>query len=352
MDPEEVNEQNPPEAEDKGEGNHENKAEDEDEVQSANSTALQWTKAVGMPVVTLVVTVVGGYYLTGLQKEREARESNEKLYAQLLTQREQSDAQIRKDMFNVVISNFLKEPKKTGGLDTQVLQLELLASNFNQSLDLAPLFKDVARKLLSDGVSPERLNDQLKARLDLSASNLISKQVDSLAHRGFSKGYTQPLGGWKDHFGKPFIDEKIPLPRLLKQSSAKQGDMEAPIHFQVEIVDVSLDRREVQVRLRVDFPGDAEQNVDRHFWVSRYDFPMLDNTQLPLGLRCSVAITEFLVPDGGPSETREANSAVKFYLVVFPSGSASFKERQDYDDVLTDMLRFSGRGGDKEARHP
>lgn len=314
----------------------------------AGATRLEWIKAIGMPAVTLVVTVVGGYYLTGLQKDRETRESNEKLYAQLLTQREQSDAQIRKDMFNVVISNFLKEPKQ-GDLETQVLQLELLASNFNQSLDLAPLFKDVARKLSGPDGAPLPQRAELKKRLDVSAANLISKQVDSLSHRGFARGYPQPLGGWAENFGKPFVDEKIPVSRLLPRSHPPPGGKEETLHFQVEIVDVSLERHEVEVRLRVDFPGDSDQDVDRHFWVSQYDFPMLDNTQLPQGLRCSIVITEFLVPDG-PAESREANSAVKFHLVVFPAASASFKERQDYDDVLTDMLRFSGKRGERGER--
>jgi hypothetical protein len=329
-----------------------NKVEDKGKPgeKGTGATRLEWIKAIGMPAVTLIVTVVGGYYLTGLQKERETREGNEKLYAQLLTQREQSDAQIRKDMFNVVISNFLKEPKK-GDLETQVLQLELLASNFNQSLDLAPLFKDVARKLTGKDALATPRNAEFKKRLDLSAANLISKQVDSLSHRGFAKGYPQPLGGWAENFGKPFIDEKITLQRLMPRSRAAPGGKGESIHFQVEIVDVNLERREVEVRLRVDFPGDSEQDVDRHFWVSQYDFPMLDNTQLPQGLRCSIVITEFLVPDG-PADSREANSAVKFHLVVFPAASASFKERQDYDDVLTDMLRFSANRGEKEAARP
>jgi hypothetical protein len=36
-------------------------------------------------------------------------------------------------------------------------------------------------------------------------------------------------------------------------------------------------------------------------------------------------------------------SFVKFNLVVFPGASASFKERQDYDDILLDMLRARGK---------
>src|SRR6185295_17365419 len=99
----------------------------------------EWVKAVGMPAVTLLITLVGGYYFNDQIKERENRDSNERAYAQLLTQREQSDAQIRQAMLNLVISRFFADSKQAD-LPGQVLQLELLASNFNQSLDLAPLF--------------------------------------------------------------------------------------------------------------------------------------------------------------------------------------------------------------------
>lgn len=311
---------------------------------------LEWVKAVGMPVVTLLVTLVGGYYLNNLVKDREARESNERVYAQLLTQREQSDALIRKEMLNLVVSRFFSETKK-GDLNAQVLQLELLANNFNQSLDLAPLFKELARRLSDDSDSGHAAAPDLKKRLDVSAATLIYKQVTSLGRRGYVKEASVPLANWEKDFGKPFIDERMPFARI--SPLALPGDRGAApmVRLRVEVIDVNIALREVEVRLRVDLPGGAEQDVDRHFWVSPYDFPMLDNTQLPYGLRCSVVITDFFVPDG-PAAEREANSFVKFHLVVFPAASASFKERQDYDDVLLDMLRSSSRPVAREGALP
>jgi len=304
-------------------------------------TQLEWLKAIGMPAVTLFVTMVGGYYLTGFQKEREARESNQKLYAQLLTQREQSDAQIRKDMFNLVIGSFMQPPKK-GDIESQVLQLELLATNFNQSLDIAPLFKDVARNLVSNASLPAALITDLKKRLDSSASNLISKQVDSLAQHGFSYGIFQPLRGWEDRIGTPIIDQTVPLNQFVPATAHSNDATKGSLHVHVEIVDLNLDHHEVMVRLRIEFSDDATQNIDRHFWVSQYDFPMLDNTQLAMGLRCSVVITDFLAPTSS-SKVHDDNVAAYFNVVIFPAASASFKERQDYDDVLNDMLKFGGK---------
>ena len=304
-----------------------------------NVKRLEIVKAVGMPLVTLIVTLLGGYYFTGLSKDREARESSERLYAQLLTQREQSDALIRKDMFGVVINRFLSDGKKED-LSNKVLQLELLANNFNQSLDLAPLFKDLSRNLTPGGSPPSPQMADLKKRLDNSAANLLFKQVNSLARRGYVKDFPTPLSHWEEHFGVPFIDERLPLKRLVPAVADDPTRADDTVLFRAEIVDVAVERREVEIRLRVYFSNKIDKDVDRHFWVSPFDFPMLDNTQLPHGLRTSVVISDFFVPDGPPQE-REANSSVRFHLVVFPAASASFKERQDYDDVLIDMLRAS-----------
>jgi hypothetical protein len=315
------------------------------------SKVLEWTRAIGMPLVTLAVTIVGGYFFTTLSNEREARESNDRLYAQLLTQREQSDALIRKDMFGVVIKSFLADVKPEDW-STKVLQLELLANNFNQSLDLAPLFKDLARRLAQGTNVPSAQSAALKRRLDRTAANLIFRQVNSLARRGFVKEQQLPLADWQKSFGKPFIDEPVPKTKLMPSTSDSTVGGKDPIYFNVsvELVDVAVERREVEVRLRVNFPDPNDQDVDRHFWVGQYDFPMLDNTQLPYGLRVSVVITEFFVPDA--PEEREANSLVQFHLVVFPSASASFKERQDYDDILQDMLRTKGNERRAKGRLP
>ena len=51
---------------------------------------------------------------------------------------------------------------------------------------------------------------------------------------------------------------------------------------QFEVVDVNVMAQEVEVRLRVNFGGDGAQDVDRLFWVSRYDFPMLDNNNVQI----------------------------------------------------------------------
>lgn len=310
------------------------------ETAAPSGRLLEWIKAIGMPLVTLLITVLGGFYFTNLTKEREARHNNQTLYAQLVTQREQSDAQIRKDMFGVVFKEFLDTQKEQVSAN-RVLQLELLANNFSQSLDLAPLFKDLARRLDSGDVRLRANHLELKKRLDLAASNLVFKQVNSLSQRGFVAQETVSLADWEASFGKPVVTANIDQSSLLGGGAVIVGTGGTEdVRFSVEIVGVSIERREVEVRLIAQFPGkdkDIDKVIDRHFWVGAYDFPMLDNLQLPHGLRVSVVTTEFFVPE--IEADRAANSFVNLHLVVFPASSASLKERQDYDDILRDMLR-------------
>ncbi len=266
------------------------------------SVALAWIKAGGMPLVTLVVTPLGGFYFTNLTKERETRNSNQTLYATPITQREQSDAQIRKDMFAVAFKEFLTDPKQQSSAKG-VLQLELLANNFSQPIDLAPLFKDLARQLDRGGAKKHEANSELGKRLDEAASNPIYKQVDSLSQRGFALHETINLGDWAAFYVKPRLQGAFRKSRLTSGEAARPATAgaSAPIpeadavQVKLELIDVNVARRELEVRLHIIFPDDTGE-IDRHFWVGQYDFPLLDNLQLPHGLRASVVITELFVP--------------------------------------------------------
>jgi hypothetical protein len=307
-----------------------------------SSKMLEWIKAIGMPVVTLIATVFGGYYFTSLTKEREAYESNARQFAQAVVQREQSDAQIRRDLFGAVANRLLADGK---GDDWghKVLQLELLARNVSTSLNITPLFQEFARRVAQ---SPGLSNDQraaLQSRLDRTAANLAIKQIEGLLLRGnggYATEQSLSLDGWENFLGKPFIDQNIRLSDFRWAKNVAFVDDKSPLRITVEVMDVSLERREVEVRLIMDFGVASARIFDRVFWVGRYNLPEVDNTLLPYGLRASVVMTDFFVPEA--EKDREANSFVHFHLVVFPAENSNFKERQDYNDTLNDLLRSTG----------
>lgn len=316
---------------------------------AAADKALEWLKVLAAPLATVLVTGLLGSYVSTWLSDKEARETNERLYAQLLIQREQSDTLIRKDMFGVVINRFLTAPDKPQDWGDKVLQLELLANNFSQSLDLAPLFKDIGRRLPSAcDVQPSR-RDQLLQRIDQTASTLNFKQITSLARRGFTHPKKIKPGLWERAGAPMMIKATVPMLQLTPSTREISWTAQDRATFTVEVVRADLDRRELEVRLVMRRSRVEEPLFDQHFWIGRYDFPMLSNVQLPYGLRAAVAITAFDVPE--KAEDREAESFAQLHLVVFPSSSASFKERQDYDDILLDMVRQrQGPAAQKEAQ--
>ena len=326
------------------------KTDDAKDPPNDNGNLLEWVKAIGTPLITLLISLILGFYLNARLKEHESAEnarikehetrvSKENLYAQLLIQREQSDALVRKDMFGVVINRFLAEPKHED-LETKVLQLELLANNFSQSLDLTPLFKDLAHRLMSTTSLKDENNKQLLSRIDKTSLSLISKQVIGLARRGFQKRkqFTFHVQKWSEK-SRVLFNESISLSSLLPLDESTKAlttpVKEETINIVAELMDFRAEQREMTVRVQVYFTHDDQNFVDRHFDVGIYNFPMLDNIQLPRGLRLALVMTTY--------EPSIDEVYTDLHLTVFPASAASFKERQDYDDVLLDMLRSAAR---------
>ena len=85
-----------------------------------------------------------GFISSDSLNRRQAVETNTRLYSELMSRREESESALRKDMCVSIIGSFVKP---TGGsLNSDVLNLELLAYNFHESLNLKPLFLDLRRR--------------------------------------------------------------------------------------------------------------------------------------------------------------------------------------------------------------
>src|SRR5512146_259027 len=104
-----------------------------DKTPASPSQLLEWFKVLLIPILLGVI----GYFFTSWQKERDNAfmaaqkerdnasmaakkerdniETNVRLYTQLISQREQSDSQLRTEMFKAVIEKFLSGGK-TGDL--------------------------------------------------------------------------------------------------------------------------------------------------------------------------------------------------------------------------------------------
>ena len=119
-----------------------------DEVSPPASKANRgWAKASGLlrdlatPLTVAIVGLLASIYVN----RQQSLEANQRAFAELVSQRESADTNLRIEMFKTVLGGFLSQG--TGAISDQILKLEILAYNFNESLDLGPLFQDVFRKV-------------------------------------------------------------------------------------------------------------------------------------------------------------------------------------------------------------
>jgi len=262
-----------------------------------------------------------GFMGSDTLNRRQTLDTNARLYSELMSRREEAESSLRKDMFVSIIQNFL-QPKE-GDLDVKVLNLELLAYNFHESLNLKPLFLDLSRRL--DKVkNPAR--DEYLDRVNRVAKEIAAKQLFALEGHGKSFRRSVDLDQVRSTPGGLALDgEHVAI-----------GDKVCDVGLRV--LRSNTDQRQVTVRLEVKAPDNAQDQVDTRatFDIGWFDFPMIDNTRLANGLRCSVTLSNF------------SPSSADLTTVCFPGEYASLKDRPYYDEViqkLQEAARAEGQPG-------
>ena len=321
---------------------------DADEAATGHDRGVKWLdvlKAVAIPLVTLFL----GFLFNNSLNSRQERESNVRLYTEMMGRREQADSDLRKDMFKSILDTFMqKNPnlKPDEVLNQQVLNLELLADNFHESLDLAPLFKHV-RSLIPE--QEEGPHADMRRRLEKVSQEVIGRQLTVISDNGMvESGETllQNVDNLKAYFyfGAHYIPDSNFKPgegvSRLCLSMVDTGEQERHYRqFKLEVTDYNPRWREVRVRLYVSRVLDeatcrsanldlaANKEIDTRFWVGLFDFPMIDNTHLTHDERCAVSVTELTPPYN-----------LKVALAYFPGSRASLKDKPYYDDLIHDLV--------------
>jgi hypothetical protein len=268
------------------------------------------------------IAVAGvGYMGSDVLNRRQALDTNARLYSELMSRREEAESGLRKDMFVSIIQNFLTP--KEGDLDTKVLNLELLAYNFHESLNLKPLFLDISRKLKN---LPPGERAEFSGRVNRVAKETAAKQLFAL--EGHGKSFRRSVD----------LDEVRSTPGgiALDGESIKLGTRACDVGLRVLKSDA--EQQQLTVRLEVKAPAEAPDQPDTRatFNVGWFDFPMIDNTRLANGLRCAVTLSAF------------SPSSADLTTVCFPAEYASLKDRPYYDEVIQ-KLQESAR---EEAAKP
>ena len=302
-------------------------------------------KVLALPLVTLVL----GYWFNASLNERQQMDTNTRLYIEMQGRREEADSNLRKDMFNSILQTFMaRDPSvrisSEEVIRQQTLSLELLAANFHESLDIAPLFKDVERRIMLEERST---NVDLRQRLESVAIQVIERQLTTMADVGSVERGDAMASKLKDStaylmFGaravqNPAINPGEGTSRLCLTMQADDGSTYYR-QFTLDATGLDERQREVLVRLVVTKPITAEQcrqpaldlvavgEVDTNFRVGLFDFPMIDNTRLSNNQRAAVSLIA-LTPD-----------VLSLKVAYFPSSRASLKDKPYYEEMTRQLV--------------
>jgi hypothetical protein len=256
-------------------------------------------------LLTALTVALLGYYTSSILRQNDTVETNRRMYAELTSGREQAESSLRKDMSLSIMQTFLRP--ETAGIEAKMLNLEMLALNFHESLNLKPLFSHMDRQL---SASTGQDKESYVTRLNQVAKEITSRQMVLLDQNGqkFSKTVDFEMFK-KSPGGLDLGPEKLALNGVERE-------------FRLSVVSIDEARKELEVELQVRVPGDSSGQTVK-FHVGFYDFPMIDNTRLSKDQRAAVVLNGFL-PD----------AAADLTLVLFPGSYSSLKERVSIDEVV------------------
>lgn len=282
---------------------------------------------IGGLITALTIALVS-YYGSSYLNNRQDNESKIRLYTELMSSREQAESALRKDMFNSILGTILKD---SHSLDENILQLELLAYNFHESLNLMPLFVYLDRQISTE--KNELKREEFRKRLYKMARDVTSKQISSLEGAAtretmfitfpadtidYKKGLSQDLViDWKD--SKTFYD------------TVRIGET---VDYYKRVVYLNalgynVDEKSMNVRLDIEtYKNDQSVNmVTQEFTIDYFQFPMIDNTRLSNDMRCAVVMRDFDFPN-----------FIEVDILYFPGSHSSLKEKPYYDEVVQKLL--------------
>jgi hypothetical protein len=231
-------------------------------------------------------------------------------------------------MFNSILGTILKD---SHSLDENILQLELLAYNFHESLNLMPLFVYMDRQIALE--KNIQLRDAYRRRLYKMAGDVTSKQISSLegaaaretmfiTFPGDSNSYKP---GSSQNFSSDWKDSKVFYDTV---RVGKTKNVYKRVVF-LKASGYNVDDKTVNVRLDIETSvNDKFVNmVTQEFTIDYFQFPMIDNTRLSNDMRCSVVMRDFDFPN-----------FIEVDILYFPGSHSSLKEKPYYDEVVKKLL--------------
>ena len=251
------------------------------------------------------------------------------LYTQLLSKREESDTGVRRVIFSKLLEKYLTPGAGAANLDDRLVVLELLSQNFNESLDLSPLFSQLDRQ-------NEQSNDpkagERRAQLERIAGSVKLRQYDLLDVYG-----AKVDGTFDGHSDSALIDEQLEI----EMPGSVESKTRVGCHFIVDAWDYVAPTRQLKVRVQatpipfarnvVTGPGCGDGSKARQwvFSLDPYDFPLVSYTRMSKTERFVVYSIFY------------AESQVRLRFVYFSSSLNGVRDKPFIDEVMNDLRRSS-----------
>lgn len=272
-------------------------------------------------LLTAIAVASLGFIGSRTVERQQAAESKIRLYSELMTRREESEATLRKEMFQSIIGSFFDAG--SASLETRLLKMELLAENFHEALNLAPLFKNMHREI-ANGPESSRLKVEYEARLGDLAREVARKQMLVLESGGRRKD-------WTVVFSDSLVEGTAPV--QLEDAELTLDGVRR--RFRVTISKADTIASELKVALEVDtpvqpgVPADAVGRYSVEFDVGFYSTPMIDNTRLSNDQRVAVVLSDM------------NRYGASMSLMYFPGSRASLREKPYYEEILRKLADTS-----------
>lgn len=275
-------------------------------------------------LLTAIAVGLLGYYGSSVVENQQSTDARVRLYSELMSKREEAESALRKDMFVSIIQSFMSPtlPAGADNLDHKILNLELLAYNFHEALNLKPLFTYLVRQV-ADSSDPRA--KEYSTRLKRVAREVGRKQMMVLEGAGKKFDRSVDFENLRAHAGGLPLDEAT-----LEVEGIRRN-------FKVWVIDEDPVHGEIKVRVEISTLGAAAAETHTaEFWVGPYDFPMIDNVRLLQDQRVAIVLNNF--------DTIGAEITVSY----FPGSYASLKEKPYFQEVVRQLLA-NGLGPDQSV---
>ncbi|MBI5249179.1 MAG: hypothetical protein HY912_06765 [Desulfomonile tiedjei] len=329
-------------------------------------------------LLSLAGAVLAWFFTVTTEQDKQMKARYD-LYTQLMSKREEVESTLRKDMFNTLLASVLKASEKDSEEHTRIqeklVNLELLAANFSEALNLKPVLNVLQKQIQdSSGLEKQGRQSEFLNRLWRISTEVTRKQMTSIRDEknaitmnykwsqlptcyeksspgcdgktrticdGDPRQVFERCADGKDEYATLEVAESskepryflgfMPLPAAEKPSIRRR-------HCKVEILQAYQQSNELRVRLYVinEVTNKAEERTQlqtAEFWLSFFDFPLIDNTRLSDDLRCALVLNDV-----------DFNlQRAKIEIVLFPGYKAGLKEKPYYNEAIQRLSTTSAK---------